>query len=189
VTCSYTRSDGTPCLCGERAPCGGHYDCVGPSGDPFVGPEGPEGTGWIQPATTNVSVEPPPAEPQPAERPGDLLERLGMDGAAWACEFRATAQRLGLPPMDEGWLTSWFANAIMAGYDAATRKAEQRIVTIASHDPKTLEQIEDAALLEALEATNGNMSASARRLGIDRRTLYRRVGSSKQFVRKHKGSE
>jgi DNA-binding phage protein len=157
----------------------------GPTGE---GPTGPEGASWIQAASADVSVAPPlaqlPAQPPPDECPGGLLERLGMDGAAWACEFRATAQRLGLPPMDEGWLTSWFANAIMAGYDAATRKAEQRIVTIAAHDSKTLEQIESAALLEALEATGGNMSAAARRLGIDRRTLYRRVGSSKQFVLK-----
>ncbi len=53
------------------------------------------------------------------ESAADQLERLGMDGAKWAAEFRATALRLGYSDMDEGWLITWFCNAIMAGWDHA----------------------------------------------------------------------
>lgn len=65
-----------------------------------------------------------------------------MDGQTWANAFcRAT----GFP--DEGWALTWFCNAIMAGYDHATRKAEAAA------------QQERARLAEALrlatEATNG----------------------------------
>jgi len=41
-----------------------------------------------------------------------LLQRLGCDAAKWAAEFRKTAINLGYSDMDEGWLISWFANAI-----------------------------------------------------------------------------
>lgn len=54
---------------------------------------------------------------QTTESAGDLLQRLGIDGAKWAKEFRETAVRLGYSDMDEGWLIGWFANAIMAGFD------------------------------------------------------------------------
>ena len=73
-------------------------------------------------------------EPQPvavkqdaaeSESAGKLLERLGMDGAKWAAEFRATALRLGCSDMDEGWLIGWFCNAIMAGYDRRENTAQQ----------------------------------------------------------------
>jgi DNA-binding NtrC family response regulator len=46
---------------------------------------------------------------------------------------------------------------------------------IASHTP--LEAIELAYIRRTLEACGGNVSEAARRLGIDRRTLYRRLGS------------
>ena len=57
------------------------------------------------------------------ETDGALLQRLGMDGTLWAQEFRQIAITLGYSDMDEGWLIGWFANAIMAGYDEALRKA------------------------------------------------------------------
>jgi hypothetical protein len=62
-----------------------------------------------------------PAEDATAkgETPGEMLDRLGMDGVKWAAEFRTTALRLGYSDMDEGWLIGWFCNAIMAGYDRA----------------------------------------------------------------------
>lgn len=49
-----------------------------------------------------------------------LLEHMGIDGAKWAAEFRATAIKLGYSDMDEGWLIGWFANAIEAGRRAPT---------------------------------------------------------------------
>jgi hypothetical protein len=53
----------------------------------------------------------------------DMLARLGADGKLWAEEFNKTAQSLGYPEMDEGWLLGWFCNAIMAGYDTAAYRA------------------------------------------------------------------
>jgi len=47
-----------------------------------------------------------------AETDPQLLQRLGCDAAKWAAEFRKTAINLGYSDMDEGWLISWFANAI-----------------------------------------------------------------------------
>lgn len=46
------------------------------------------------------------------ESDGDLLARLGMDGAKWAAEF---SKRYPSVPEDEA--IGWFCNAIMAGYD------------------------------------------------------------------------
>lgn len=41
-----------------------------------------------------------------------LLDRLADDASKWAAEFRKTATSLGYSDMDEGWLITWFANAI-----------------------------------------------------------------------------
>ncbi len=76
----------------------------------------------LAPASGGVEA---PAEDAAAkgETAGEMLDRLGMDGAKWAAEFRTTALRLGYSDMDEGWLIGWFCNAIMAGYDRAPTAA------------------------------------------------------------------
>lgn len=40
-----------------------------------------------------------------------------FDARDWAEAFVKTAMTLGYSAMDEGWLQSWFANALMRGYD------------------------------------------------------------------------
>jgi hypothetical protein len=57
---------------------------------------------------------------QTTETDGQLLQRLGVDAAKWAAEFRKTALRLGYSDMDEGWLIGWFANAIEYSYHVRT---------------------------------------------------------------------
>lgn len=52
------------------------------------------------------------------ETDGQMLARLGTNGAKWGAEFNAVAQRLGYIEMDEGWLIGWFANAIEQGRTA-----------------------------------------------------------------------
>lgn len=47
---------------------------------------------------------------------GELLEYMGTDGHKWAHEFCKIARDKGYD-LDEGWMISWFCNAIMAGYD------------------------------------------------------------------------
>jgi len=46
------------------------------------------------------------------------------DARRWAKEFTSIAKDQGLK-IDEGWMLSWFANAIMCGYDEAMRKRNQ----------------------------------------------------------------
>lgn len=58
------------------------------------------------------------------ETDGDLLARMGTDGAKWAAEFAAVIRREGhaelaiLDPTPGGLLHGWFANAIEAGQGA-----------------------------------------------------------------------
>lgn len=47
-----------------------------------------------------------------------------FDARDWAAAFRRIAIELGYSDMDEGWLISWFANALMRGYDQ--RASEER---------------------------------------------------------------
>lgn len=52
------------------------------------------------------------AVPVDSEADGDMLARLGMDGALWADEFCEA-----FPEISTADALPWFANAIMAGYD------------------------------------------------------------------------
>lgn len=47
-----------------------------------------------------------------------------MDARAWANEFNRLLVAKNEQPYDVAWLTSWFANAIMAGYDEAKRRTD-----------------------------------------------------------------
>ncbi len=44
-----------------------------------------------------------------------------------------------------------------------------------NHTIKTLDEIEKTHILEVLKAKNGNVSACAEAIGVNRRTLYRRL--------------
>ena len=45
----------------------------------------------------------------------------------------------------------------------------------AETSPKTLEEVEAEHISDVLEMTGGNKAEAARLLGIDRRTLYRKI--------------
>ncbi len=51
----------------------------------------------------------------------DLLQEMGSDPVKWAEEFGKRAIHLGYAPMDEGWLISWFANAMAVASDRAKK--------------------------------------------------------------------
>lgn len=53
----------------------------------------------------------------------DLLHECADDGRKWAAAFRQHAEKLGHHGMDEGWLLSWFCNAIEGACD--TRRWEE----------------------------------------------------------------
>jgi hypothetical protein len=55
----------------------------------------------------------------------EILSRLGDDASKWAAEFNKTAVRLGYSEMDEGWLITWFANAIEHSGDVRRWRREK----------------------------------------------------------------
>lgn len=78
------------------------------------------------PDTPTDNFSTPPASDQRGaddEADAQMLARLKDDAGAWAAQFRNTAIKLGYSDMDEGWLISWFANAIVTGQDIARRSA------------------------------------------------------------------
>lgn len=61
------------------------------------------------------------------------------------------------------------------------RSAEQRRLDFAADDPEsfvTLDEVEQRYLLRVLDATGGNKSHAARILGVDRKTLQRKLQRS-----------
>jgi hypothetical protein len=62
------------------------------------------------------------------ESPSEFYDRVGIDGAKWAAEFRKTAIRLGYSDMDEGWLIGWFANAMMVMHDHCRPECATRVL-------------------------------------------------------------
>jgi len=66
-----------------------------------------------------------------------------FDAQDWAKAFCKIATNLGYKdaegkPIDEGWMISWFANALMRGYDEGVSRAHE-------DEPETFEPIGDAA--------------------------------------------
>jgi hypothetical protein len=65
---------------------------------------------------------------------------MPFDASEWASRFRATARSLGYCDMDEGWLITWFANAIMCGFDERERRIAEQVAR--SPEPSlTIEQV------------------------------------------------
>jgi hypothetical protein len=69
-----------------------------------------------------------------------------FDASTWAKSFNETLVKLGHQPHDEGWLQTWFANAIMCGYDHANKPTP-------SDEPKT---IQDVTLDDVILATTSD---------------------------------
>jgi len=62
------------------------------------------------------------------ENSGECLARMGIDAKLWAEEFNRVEVKNGLQPTDPGKMIAWFANAIMAGFDEGTRRANGELV-------------------------------------------------------------
>ena len=58
---------------------------------------------------------------------GDVITRCGMDALAWTKMWMQTIEKVPEIPTDEGTMIGWFANAIMAGYDARAREEDKDI--------------------------------------------------------------
>ena len=107
----------------------------------------------------------------------DLLARLSQH--AWPGNLRQYASVLRtasamLDPHEEciGWqhLPDDMAEEL-------TALAQQRVPSIAGGSSQNLEELSRVAIREALESSCGNISQAARRLGISRQTLYRKLNS------------
>ena len=77
-----------------------------------------------QPAAQEVSGEQPDVASEISYnnmQPGEFLQAVGMDGKLWTDAFMEMwGNRLS--KVDHGLMLGWFCNAIMAGYDEATRR-------------------------------------------------------------------
>ncbi len=80
------------------------------------------------PSVASGSDHSPPMTPANASAGPRVEERPGaephwplpsFDARDWAAEFSRVAMSLGYSSMDEQWLNTWFANALMCGYDEA----------------------------------------------------------------------
>ncbi len=65
----------------------------------------------------------------PLENSNDILK--SFDAREWAQQFCLIADKLGYKdaksnPMDEGWMITWFANALMRGYDEYRWREEEK---------------------------------------------------------------
>ena len=66
-----------------------------------------------------------------------------MDAKLWADEFMATKARLGDKEFDHAMMLSWFANAIMVGYDEGQRRKAadaQAIIAALQSEVKDLKE-------------------------------------------------
>ncbi len=67
---------------------------------------------------------------------GELLKILSDDARQWAAAFVQHAKKVearGEDPLDEGWLTTWFANAIEHSSDVRRWRSEPRTRPVLSH--------------------------------------------------------
>jgi hypothetical protein len=75
----------------------------------------------MTPATASLADGETPMTPDYTAMEGHKLhDACGVDAAKWAAAFRQYAIKLGYSDMDEGWLTGWFANPMMAMHDHVT---------------------------------------------------------------------
>ena len=78
--------------------------------------------------------------PVAGEQAAKAFDYQSMDAQVWAAEFCRI-----FPGHDEGTMLAWFANAIMAGFDEATRRAAQPAAPIEpADDPDLLTFLEQA---------------------------------------------
>ena len=106
-----------------------------------------------------------------------------MDAKVWTDEFMAAKARLGNKEFDHAMMLSWFANAIMAGFDEANRRA-QRALDAEREKVKELEEQLRLANCDQVNTENdlndvtsqlATLQAQLRRVEGERNTARHRV--------------
>ncbi|MDE1154749.1 MAG: helix-turn-helix domain-containing protein [Acidobacteriaceae bacterium] len=100
------------------------------------------------------------------------LAPLAIHSARWEEIFQQRPQ-LGRRELHRLHHSGLFYAEISRAFAAGARIAATEVAHVG---PESLADLRDEALRRAVSAENGNLSAAARRLGIHRSTLYRRLG-------------
>ena len=66
-----------------------------------------------------------------------------FDARDWVVEWLETIKKHPDIPTDEGTMLSWFANALMAGYDEATRRNKKKIEKLKTGLEKRIKSLKD----------------------------------------------
>ena len=97
---------------------------------------------------------------------GEFLQKVGMDARKWAEAFIQVS-----PPIDEGTMIGWFANAIEAGRDHGDREVSLKLEACQQHIDKlhatTIVHI-DPEIRDVVE----KLTNSGLREGIDFNVVY-----------------
>ena len=93
----------------------------------------------LEKETTQVIVDRCLAQLEEYYKPkGGIMDKFNpqsMDARKWVKEFNRIEVEKGLQPTDPEWMLGWFANAIMAGYDEAKRRATPLEPNIPEKEP------------------------------------------------------
>lgn len=82
-----------------------------------------------------MNAEQPPAPDYVGMTGPQLLEALGDDASKWAAAFCQHAKTFNHSDIDEGWMISWFANAIEHSHDVRGRRAKPQVQPLADRFP------------------------------------------------------
>lgn len=93
--------------------------------------------------------------------PGEMHEVMSknLDGKSWAQYFLATVRQTPPPVVDEPFMTAWFCNAIMAGYDAGVRAANNKQIE------DVVKQVESSKLQQMILDPNGRYPVCIPKIG------------------------
>ena len=118
-----------------------------------------------------------------------------MDAKVWTDEFMATKARLGNKEFDHAMMLSWFANAIMAGFDEANRRAQRALDAererVAFLDKKNVALVEASNLVLKVKAEQdaqlATLQAQVKQLGRTLADVYQQRDGLQAQLRQVEG--
>jgi chromosome segregation ATPase len=118
-----------------------------------------------------------------------------MDAKVWTDEFMATKARLGNKEFDHAMMLAWFANAIMAGFDEANRRAQRALDAererVAFLDKKNVALVEASNLVLNVKAEQdaqlATLQAQVKQLGRTLADVYQQRDGLQAQLRQVEG--